>query len=579
MTRRRERSEPPHPARLRYALAALLTLAAGCAIVSLDLSPEAAARVWEQDQGTLPYHPFVYHLDLSVLTYQLYGQSLVWPFDPYHEGARDRPAFMARVHDWAERTGAEQVRGGVGIEGYRGPGVLGGFDDNPRHDPIVYQYSRLHPWSDTLTNPGVGGWLEYLTPRQITGQIAEVHVCSRTTGATRADYDALVPGAITLDSLTPGRDDADPGARDILMAFEGETGDKGQPGQPGSQSLMGFALLRATEGEAYDLHIAFRGSRSGSAARAALEALSTNSATGNPDWITDLGFREEHHPEISPDPAHVVSRGMANSVVSMFPTLYHCLDQIAGPRPTAPTHITVTGHSLGGGLAQHFASALLLGDTFGPEGERMPSSLRGWPWRALKLITFSAPRVGNAAWADELTTHALDSQFHVTNPGNPYDLSAIAITDLTILPRLLDAAAPAGYRVLIPTDPITTGRLPIGRPVGQAVFVVQPSVWDWYAPPETRAHDPLYVRQFMTDTLRSGAPPTAAPIPDGPWAYHDPAELDPEYDPSAEGSLAGYQRLAETLRRYYADPAHPERFFDLDGFEANFAIYLELLSP
>jgi len=59
------------------------------------------------------------------------------------------------------------------------------------------------------------------------------------------------------------------GARDVLLVFEGGTGDKGDPGQPSSQSLMGFVLLRhAPTGDHYDVHVTFRGNRSGSAGRA-----------------------------------------------------------------------------------------------------------------------------------------------------------------------------------------------------------------------------------------------------------------------------------------------------------------------
>ena len=202
------------------ALASSLALAS-CATPSIDNSPEAAAAVREQSLGTLPYHPLVYHLDLSILTYQLYSQSLVWPFDPYYEDLDERDAFMDDVRAWAAATGEDQVRSDAGLDAYRGPGALSGFADNPSHDPIIYQYSRLHPWSTSITNPA-GRWVEYKTPTQITDQIRDVHVCARTIGADE--------GTVTLSPVPARRDDAAPGARDVLMAFEGGTGDKGEDG-------------------------------------------------------------------------------------------------------------------------------------------------------------------------------------------------------------------------------------------------------------------------------------------------------------------------------------------------------------
>ena len=31
------------------------------------------------------YHPLVYQLDLCVLAYQVYNQTLIWPLDPWFE--------------------------------------------------------------------------------------------------------------------------------------------------------------------------------------------------------------------------------------------------------------------------------------------------------------------------------------------------------------------------------------------------------------------------------------------------------------------------------------------------------------
>jgi hypothetical protein len=42
----------------------------------------AIGRTTESSAGFVsdfPYNPLVYHMDLSILAYQLYAQSLVWP--------------------------------------------------------------------------------------------------------------------------------------------------------------------------------------------------------------------------------------------------------------------------------------------------------------------------------------------------------------------------------------------------------------------------------------------------------------------------------------------------------------------
>ena len=95
--------------------------------------PKAAEdEVCEQNLGGFPYYPLVYHLDLSILSYELYGQTLVWPFDPYYEeannGRGNRKQIMEKVRSWAKNKGAEQLEIETGLSSYRGPGVLGGFE-------------------------------------------------------------------------------------------------------------------------------------------------------------------------------------------------------------------------------------------------------------------------------------------------------------------------------------------------------------------------------------------------------------------------------------------------------------------
>ncbi len=463
-----------------------------------------------------PYNPVVYHLDLSILAYQLYGQTLVWPFDPYYEEAEDAGApateLTDRVRQWAAATGRRQIRQKPFLGGYRGPGLLSGFSDNPLHDPIVYRYDGLYPWQDTLNNTG-GKWVDYKTPSEITSRIASVHMCYRRTG--RPAGDIAVRHVVSNPAARAS------GARDILLAFEGGTGNKGEADQPASQSLMGFVLMRRldTSGR-YDIHIAFRGSRGGSVVHSILRGASTSHASGNPDWISDLGYRlvppQDGVSAITT--IGTVHRGIAHSTEETLPRLFKCLETAAAlssGRP--PENIYVTGHSLGGGLAQHFLSAVFMGDRYGPSaaGAAMPRSLRDWPWRQVKLITYGAPRVGNGLWADTLTTKWLESDYDAGGP-LPVDLQALSVDDPRIATRLVDADMPAGYRVLISNDAITTGAFPgpARYPVGTTVYVDRIGPLSLVRPYSPKSHDPEVIRDTMIARLDDPAIPPVA------WRYY-----------------------------------------------------------
>ena len=67
---------------------------------------------------------------------------------------------------------------------------------------------------------------------------------------------------------------------------------------------------------------------------------------------------------------------------------------------------------------------------------------------------YGAPRAGDDDWARALTVGELASEFY-DSAGATYDEDAFPSTHPSIAPRLIDAARPAGFRVLISTDPIT----------------------------------------------------------------------------------------------------------------------------
>jgi len=532
-------------------LGALLsaTLLPRCAPLLSDVIPPAA------DLGTFPYHPLVFHLDLAILAYQLHGQSLVWPFDPYYEerahGVGDsRDAFMAKVSAWVETQAAAQA-GVTSLDAVRGPGALGGFPNNPTHDPILYDYSLIHPWSHAIMNASAE-WTEYLTPDAITSRISDVFVSYRRAGGDATD--------VVIDPVPLGRDDRSAGASDVLIAFEGGTGDKGEPGQPASQSLMGCVLMRRTT-EGYDVHVAFRGSRSGDAIRAATSALSTEEASGNPDWITDLGTDKVSAADGVGDVTETgsVCRGFARSMQSILPALFAAFEKIAALGGEAPRNLFVTGHSLGAALAQHFTSAMLLGDA------AKPAAVAAWPWATMKLVTFAAPRAGDTQWAEALTVDRLQSDFY-NEPLLPFDPKALYVTDPEIVARLFDESRPAGFRVLISNDPITTDVFG-GAHVGKTVYVNGDLPTDWVAPPSFDAHEPANIRKYMTDAMADARTPPIA------WRYRALTELAPTYDPNQAGSDADFATLRDAVLAYYQEA---DEWFDATVFVSRFDLMTSL---
>ena len=520
-------------------------------------------EVKKQDLSNFPYHPLVYHLDLSILAYQLYGQSLVWPFDPYYEEANSkrgrRSVLMRKVRSWAYIKGAAQVKMDPGIRAYRGPGILNGFKDNPRHDPIIYRYDRIYPWSSNISNP-YNSWTEYLVPNEITNRIKDVYVSYRKVGKPI--------DSVAIDKVVTKTNEQDSNARDVLLAFEGGTGDKGIEGHPASQSLMGFVLIRYYPNKSnFDIHIAFRGSRSGSGARAARQALKDDKAKGNPDWITDLGYNligpETGAGSISKIGS--VSRGMSTCMTSIHPNLFGCLKKVAEITDAAiPERIFITGHSLGGGLAQVFASSIILGDQYNLE--EMPTELQQWPWKQMKLVTFAAPRVGDEEWAEKLTVEGLSSDFFSTTI-NPYDKNALNPIDTTILPQMFDLERPSGFRVLAPSDPITTEKIPGGKHVGKTVYVSKPRMFDTFVPVSFKGHEPAYIRKLLMKGLSDTR------IPNTAWKTQKMKNLNPDRDKSQKGSIGEYVKLATSIERYYSKN---NIYFDSKSFKLDFNLFLEI---
>jgi hypothetical protein len=352
-------------------------------------------------------------LDLCILAYHLYSQTLYWPLDPYYEqSADDRVDFMNHIRQNYTPTKFPKAQ----FPHLSGPGAIRGLPTNPTLDPIICDYSLMCPWRPSVTRPNAEkeGWIVFDTPRAITDRIGSIamfyHKDWRTFGNTP-------PG--TAPDLQAPRPNAPGIARDVLCCFEGGTGGMthGLVSQTAAAqrdhawSMMGFVLARhkdETQND-YDVYIVFRGSRSGE-----LRKTESLGGRGNPDWVTNLNSVISVGSLIDDrviSPVGKVCNGFSYCVSTMLHTIMECLAYVQiqkGNNP--PQKIYVTAHSLGSSLAVHFTSAMLMGEEHGFQtaGTKMPQAIRAWPWAKRTLITFAQPPVGNKDFTVGLENFSLD---------------------------------------------------------------------------------------------------------------------------------------------------------------------------
>ena len=187
---------------------------------------------------------------------------------------------------------------------------------------------------------------------------------------------------------------------EVKYCFFGETGINRK--NEGLKSLMGFVIHKSNSiNDPGEVNIVFRGSRSGAASR----NLNPLGGTWNPDWKTDLDLTRKMlipDDEINKSSNVLVAVGFSRTIKSISGSLKKVLIKINERNDDfPPTKITVTGHSLGGALAVHFASSILHGSK---------RYLGDWPWSDLKVITYGAPASGNT----ELGFSLLESGVSIT---------------------------------------------------------------------------------------------------------------------------------------------------------------------
>ena len=313
--------------------------------------------------------------DLCILAYQLYHQSVIWPLDPWYEvlargGTSRRDHFMEHIHEFA-KTLADRSN-----ELYGGPAVAGALGTSNRVlDPVLSNYGGIRPRDPAITGDGEV-YMALRAPAYIVDRVRKASVAFYT-GPWQAEWPHGPTAIREIIDYGNGNDE--------LIAFEGGTGTF--DAKAAAYSLMGYVLKRTRDDGSWDAHIAFRGSRSGNATRAALMGLQ---GSGNADWVSDTAST------LGEDPYYkaTVSKGFGAALKRCMGPLRAALlnlHQKYGP----PASIQVTGHSLGAALASLCSSALIQG----VPGERLAVELPGWRFSKLRGYFNALPPAGSQACA------------------------------------------------------------------------------------------------------------------------------------------------------------------------------------
>lgn len=370
---------------------------------SSDAKTEEAAAVvvpWDQEENEDGERSlismYLLHTDLCIQSYQFYAQSLAWPLDPWYDrakryGASRRDNTMNTLYKlFAERPAdvpipqglrgpASTPRGGD-VEAEKGALVSNNWLTGTKLlDPVLSRYRNIRPGFPAFQYGAGGDWAVFRLSGPLVDNVGKVYACEYEK--PYAADGKRKPRILRVDHEGDG-DDA-------IYGFEGATGYSSgwvtANTKYGNWSMMGYVMSRKSHGQGHDVHIVFRGSRSGSLLRSAPKALVSK---GNPDWVTDLEHWLEDNPTVSREGR--ICRGFGRAIVTHLESISTVLNKIDSERGT-PDRIFITGHSLGAALATCFTSAVRCGNY----GAEMEGAIADWPWEDLHLMPISAPSVGS----------------------------------------------------------------------------------------------------------------------------------------------------------------------------------------
>lgn len=259
-------------------------------------------------------------LEYCRFSYKLYAQTCVYPMDPFYEahgegtlqGARDR--LMAKIHV------------DKGTQG-----------DEKKFDPIEYDFTNTpNPHQGVIYRGGAKSEpYTLLHPRSIDKAI----VSSR---GFDLDGNAVGPAVATVSHTGALRN----------CPFMGRTGMTKNHPDSGWKSWLGSVVFDPATRVCV---IVFRGSRSGVGSRALLQAQFKS--IGSPDWVTDMNhLKEVKVPELK---GAAMACGFWYAFASCRQSLIAAYHEAVGN--AKPEAIYITGHSLGGGLAQCCYIDLMMG--------------------------------------------------------------------------------------------------------------------------------------------------------------------------------------------------------------------------